>query len=144
MSRFKPHSIRASSTSAVALAKVLIDTILWTADWSGHCTFAKYYKKTNPRTWEFGRSWSLVVILLSHHEVPGITCPPLLAYEINPLNLSFIRLSKWISGIGSHVIPCTSWWPIRITIKLQLIGKSRLTLSVLSYLCKTVGVCSMN
>ena len=99
MSRFKPHSIRASSTSAAALAKVLLDTILWTADWSGHCTFAKYYKKTNPRTWEFGRSWSLVVILLSHHEVPGITCPPLLAYEINPLNLILFAFQSWFLGL---------------------------------------------
>ena len=42
--------------------------------------------------------WCL--ILLSHHEVLGITCLPLLAYEINPSNLSFVRLSKLISGIG--------------------------------------------
>ena len=56
--------------------------------------------KGNPRTWEFGRSWSLIVILLSHHEVPWITCPPLLAYVINPPNLRFVRLSKLISGIG--------------------------------------------
>ena len=43
--RFKPHSIRSSSTSAAAIAKVPVDTILRTAGWSGHCTFAKYYKK---------------------------------------------------------------------------------------------------
>lgn len=45
MTRFKPHSIRSSSTSAAAIAKVPVDTILRTAGWSGHCTFAKYYKK---------------------------------------------------------------------------------------------------
>ena len=45
MNRFKPHSIRSSSTSAAAIAKVPVDTILRTAGWSGHCTFAKYYKK---------------------------------------------------------------------------------------------------
>ena len=98
MRGFKPHNVRTSSTSAAALAKVLLDTTLQTAGWSRHCTFAKYCKK-NPRTWEVGRSWSLMVILLSHHEVPGITCPPLLAYEINLTNLRFVRLSKFISGI---------------------------------------------
>ena len=41
MTRFKPHSIRSSSTSAAAIAKVPVDTILRTAG----CTFAKYYKK---------------------------------------------------------------------------------------------------
>ena len=40
------------------------------------------------------------LILLSHHEVLGITYLPLLTYEINPFNLSFVRLSKLISGIG--------------------------------------------
>ena len=45
ITRFKPHSIRSSSTSAAAMAKVPVDTILRTAGWSGHCTFAKYYKK---------------------------------------------------------------------------------------------------
>lgn len=45
LSHFKPHSIRSSSTSAAAKAKVPLDTILRTAGWSGHCTFAKYYKK---------------------------------------------------------------------------------------------------
>ena len=45
ITRFKPHSIRSSSTSAAALAKVPVDTILRNACWSGHCTFAKYYKK---------------------------------------------------------------------------------------------------
>lgn len=39
MRGFKPHSVRASSTSATALAKVLLDTILRTAGWSRHCTF---------------------------------------------------------------------------------------------------------
>ena len=63
--------------------------------------------------------WCL--ILLSHHEVLGITYLPLLAYEINPFNLSFVRLSKLISGIGlSNQCPSTSWWLSRITIKLQL------------------------
>ena len=41
-----------------------------------------------------------MVILLSHHEVPGMTCPPLLAYEINLPNIRVVRLSKLISGIG--------------------------------------------
>ena len=43
-----------------------------------------------------------MVILLSHHEVPWITFPPLLAYdrEINPPNLRFVRVLKFISGVG--------------------------------------------
>ena len=43
-----------------------------------------------------------MVILLSHHKVPGITFPPLLAYdrEINPPNLRFVWVSKFISGVG--------------------------------------------
>ena len=45
MSRFKPRSIRSSSTSAAGIAKVPAVVILRTAGWSGHCTFAKYYKK---------------------------------------------------------------------------------------------------
>lgn len=45
MTRFKPHSVRSSSTSATAIAKIPVDTILRTAGWSGHYTFAKYYKK---------------------------------------------------------------------------------------------------
>ena len=45
ITRFKPHSIRSLSTSAAAIAKVPVDKILRTAGWSGHCTFAKYYKK---------------------------------------------------------------------------------------------------
>ena len=45
ITRFKPHSIRSSSTSAAAIAKVPVDTILRTAGWTGHCSFAKYYKK---------------------------------------------------------------------------------------------------
>ena len=43
ISRFKTHSVRASPTNVAALAKVLLDTILITAGWSGHCTFAKSY-----------------------------------------------------------------------------------------------------
>lgn len=35
MTRFKPHSIRSLSTSAAAIAKVPVDTILRTARWSG-------------------------------------------------------------------------------------------------------------
>ena len=45
ITRFKPHSIRSSSTSAGAIAKVPVDMILRTAGWSGQCIFAKYYKK---------------------------------------------------------------------------------------------------
>ena len=45
ITRFKPHSIRSSSTRAAAIAKIPVDTILRTAGWSGHCTFVKYYKK---------------------------------------------------------------------------------------------------
>ena len=46
-SRFKPHSIRSASASAAAVAKVLVDTILRTAGWSGHCSFAKLLQATN-------------------------------------------------------------------------------------------------
>ena len=54
MRGFKPHYVRTSSTSAAALAKVLLDTILQTAGWSRHCTFAKYCKKKskNMRSWQ--------------------------------------------------------------------------------------------
>ena len=45
ISRFKPHCVRASSTSAASLAKVLLDAILRTAGWLRHCTLAKYYKR---------------------------------------------------------------------------------------------------
>ena len=55
-SRFKPHSIRSASASAAAVAKVLVDTILRTAGWSAHCSFAKYYKKPiqqcNKENWQ--------------------------------------------------------------------------------------------
>ena len=51
MRGFKPHNVR---TSSAALAKVLLDTILQTAGWSRHCTFAKYCKKKskNMRSWQ--------------------------------------------------------------------------------------------
>ena len=141
ISRFKPHSVRASSTSAATLAKVLLDAILRTAGWSRHSTFAKYYKRKpkNMRIWQKlkfdGNSIELSWGAMDHS-------PPLLAYEINPPNSGFVRLSKLISQ--SHVIPSNSWWLNWIPIKLQLADKSRLTLSLLSYLCKTVAVCSMN
>ena len=44
----------------------------------------------------------------------------------SPFNLDFW---DWIAQ--SHVIPYTSWWLHRITIKLQLRGKSRLILNYL-------------
>ena len=43
--RFKPHSIRAASTSAAVKAKVPLQTILNTAGWSSCKTFAKFYNK---------------------------------------------------------------------------------------------------
>lgn len=45
LTRFKPHSIRAASSSAASQASVPLGTILRTAGWSSHCTFAQYYQK---------------------------------------------------------------------------------------------------
>ena len=42
---FKPHSVRAASTSKAALTDLPIDTILETAGWSRENTFAKFYNK---------------------------------------------------------------------------------------------------
>lgn len=42
---FKPHSIRAASTSAASRMSVPLETILRTAGWSNQCTFAQYYQK---------------------------------------------------------------------------------------------------
>ena len=145
ISRFKPHSVRASSTSAATLAKVLLDAILRTAGWSRHSTFAKYYKRKpkNMRIWQklkfdgnsIESSWG------ARDDMPTLTCiwnKPTQYKSCSPFKVDFW---DWIAQ--SHVTS-TSWWLNRITIKLQLIGKSRLTLSLLSYSCKTVGVCSMN
>ena len=52
---FKPHSVR-SSTSAAARAKVPIDSILRTAGWSGHCTFANNYNKLIKNHGEFAKA----------------------------------------------------------------------------------------
>lgn len=45
LTRFKPHSIRAASTSAASQVIVSLGTILRTAGWSSQCTFAQYYQK---------------------------------------------------------------------------------------------------
>ena len=45
LTRFKPHSIRAASSSAASQANVPLGTILRTAGWSSECTFAQYYQK---------------------------------------------------------------------------------------------------
>ena len=45
LTRFKPHSIRAASTSAASRISVPLGTILRTAGWSNQCTFAQYYQK---------------------------------------------------------------------------------------------------
>lgn len=45
LTRFKPHSIRAASTSAASQISVPQGTILRTAGWSSQCTFAQYYQK---------------------------------------------------------------------------------------------------
>jgi len=45
LSRFKPHSIRAASSSAASQANVPLTTILRTAGWSSKCTFVQYYQK---------------------------------------------------------------------------------------------------
>lgn len=45
LTRFKPHSIRAASSSAASQASVPLATILRTAGWSSECTFAQYYQK---------------------------------------------------------------------------------------------------
>ena len=45
LTRFKPHSIRAASSSAASQAKVPLATILRTAGWSSEYTFVQYYQK---------------------------------------------------------------------------------------------------
>ena len=45
LTRFKPHSIRAASSSAASQASVPLATILRTAGWSSECVFAQYYQK---------------------------------------------------------------------------------------------------
>ena len=45
LTRFKPHSIRAASTSAASQVSVPLATINRTAGWSNQCTFALYYQK---------------------------------------------------------------------------------------------------
>ena len=99
ISRFKPHSVRASSTSAATLAKVLLDAILRTAGWSRHSTFAKYYKRKpkNMRIWQklkfdgnsIESSWG------ARDDMPTLTC-----IWNKPTNIRVVRLSKLISGIG--------------------------------------------
>ena len=99
ISNFKPHSVRASRPVPLHLLRYFL--LPFSELLVGQDTAPlQSITKGNPRTWEFGRSWSLIVILLSYHEVPWITCPPLLAYVVNPPNLRFVRLSKLISGIG--------------------------------------------
>ena len=45
LTRFKPHSTRAASSSAASQAKVPLATILRTAGWSSEYTFVQYYQK---------------------------------------------------------------------------------------------------
>lgn len=45
LARFKPHSVRAASSSSAAQARVPVETILKTAGWSTQCTFSKFYNK---------------------------------------------------------------------------------------------------
>ncbi len=44
--QFKPHSVRAATTSKAKQSLVSIDLILKTAGWSSQCTFAKFYDRT--------------------------------------------------------------------------------------------------
>lgn len=50
LTRFKPHSIRAASSSATSQANVPLATILRTAGWSSEFTFAQYYQKRGAQT----------------------------------------------------------------------------------------------
>ena len=106
MSRFKPHSIRASSTSAAALAKVLLDTILWTAGWSGTKVLQKNQSK-NMRIWQKltfdGNSIELSWGARDH--LSTFTCvwnKPTQFKFCSPFKVDFW---DWIAQ--SHVIPCT-------------------------------------
>ena len=42
---FKAHSTRAASTSAAAISKIPLSTIMDNAGWSNATTFGKFYKK---------------------------------------------------------------------------------------------------
>ena len=44
--QFKPHSVRAATTSKVKQNLVPIYHILNTAGWSSQCTFSKFYDRT--------------------------------------------------------------------------------------------------
>ena len=50
LTRFKPHSIRAASSSAASQANVPLATILRTAGWSSECTFATTILNSSLRT----------------------------------------------------------------------------------------------
>lgn len=53
--KFKPHSTRAASTSAVKLKSVPLENILESAGWNNDCVFAKYYNKTfNTKSFALG------------------------------------------------------------------------------------------
>jgi len=53
---FKGHSTRAASTSATAVCKVPLSTILDNAGWSNITTFGKFYKKPiDPATKVYGQ-----------------------------------------------------------------------------------------
>ena len=102
-------SIRSSSTSAAAKAKVPLDTILRTADWSGHCMFAKYYQKPIYKSGE-----QATALLNSQCIFIGIKC----------FLLCFATLSclcahiYWLST--SHGIPSLSDDKIELRLKHDL------------------------
>ena len=45
ITKFKPHSTRAASTSGAKRNAVPLENILTTAGWKSDCVFAKYYNK---------------------------------------------------------------------------------------------------
>ena len=55
-----------------------------------------------------------------------------------------LKLDFWDWIVQSHVIPYTSWWLHRITIKLRLKGKSHLILNLISMLRKLARVNDVN
>ena len=112
ISNFKPHSVRASSTSAATLAKVLLAAILRTAGWSRHSTFAKYYKRKpkNMRIWQKLKfdSNSIELSWGAMDHMPTLTClcsKPTQFKICSPFKVDFW---DWIAQ--SHV---TNFVPIR-------------------------------
>ena len=67
ITRFKPHSIRSSSTSAAPIAKVQVDTHSLDCWLVRTLHFCKVLQETNPKPWGIGKSFVLRKMSKSCH-----------------------------------------------------------------------------